>query len=82
MKNRAQEIANDIDNGERFIVLLLDTANSNEPYMSFPIVSEIEDDLIQGKILKRVDIAEYKQWVDSSNHRYNNEIRQLIADIL
>lgn len=82
MEERAKQIAQDIKNNTRLIILKLDKSNSTEPFMSFTTQSDIDMDIVQGEILKRVSILEYKLWCKNSEHSYNNKIRKMVAKLL
>ena len=76
MKNRAKQIVENINKGTHMIVLMRDHSIS-EPFMSVvPIDSE------QSEILKVVEAEEFKDWVKTSKHAWNNKIRKAISDLL
>ena len=82
LEERAKKIAEDITNNNRVIVLLLDLNKSNEPFMTFPYKEQAKIWVDQGKKGKSVTLNQYRKWVETSTHKYNNNLRKRVLELL
>jgi hypothetical protein len=76
----AIEIAKEITEGKRGIFLVLDKDNDKEPFVTFLQNDFIEMGLVE--IIKVFSIQEAKEWTNTSSHKYNNEIRKKVLNLL